>query len=237
MKQFKIQLQKIMPEMIQNHHDFDITATVDGETYTMMYGKILTDNLLYDFFNWAFFYYTNVVTPDTPYNFLKMQMLNFIEEKTPIWTKAFEALLEKYQVGYDFFRHETTNYKNEHKITFGKQIAGSITNYETATEYATVHNNVTTFDTATYRPDTEIEKGINPNDKDITTINGSTNSGESGTETTTDMRNANENDITVTGYNNNLTKAVEEELKMRINNDISDIIIHDIVKRFFMLLA
>lgn len=237
MKQFKIQLQQIIPEMLQNQNDFDITFTIEEDTYTLMYGKILVDTLLYDFFNWSFLYYTDVVTPDTAYNFFRKEILDFIEEKTPIWSKAFEALLEKYHVGYDFFRHETTNYKNEHKITFGKQISGSITNYKTETEYATIHNNVTTFDDNTYRHDTEIEKGINDNDKDKTTINGSTNTGESGIETTTDTRNANENDVTVSGYNNNLTKAVEEELKMRINNDISDIIINDIVKRFFMLLA
>lgn len=237
MKQFKIQIQKIMPEMMQNQNDFDITATIEEDTYTLMYGKILVNTLLYDFFNWSFFYYTDVVSPDTPYNFLKKELFDFIEEKTPIWTKAFEALLEKYHVGYDFFRHETTTYKNEHKITFGKKVSGAITDYETATEYATVHNNITTFDDDTYRADTEIEKGINENDKDKTTINGRTNTNESGTETTTDTRLANDNDVTVSGYNNNLTKAVEEELKMRINNDISDIIIKDIVNRFFMLLA
>lgn len=237
MKQHKIQVQQIIAEMIQSHHDFDITATIDGNEYTLMYGKILTDNLLYDFFNWSFFYYSDVVTPDTPYNFLKVQMLDFIEEKTPIWTKAFEALLEKYNAGYDFFRHEITKYKNEHKITFGKKVAGAVTDYETATEYATVHNNVTTFDDTSYRPDTEVERGISNNDKDKTTVNGRTNTTESGTETTTDTRLGSDNDVTVTGYNNNLTKAVEDEITMRINNDISDIIIKDIVHRFFMLLA
>lgn len=237
MKQFKIQLQRIIPEMLQNQNDFNITTTIDEDTYTLMYGKILVDILLYDFFNWSFFYYTDVVTPDTAYNFFKKELTDYIEEKTPIWTKAFETLLEKYHVGYDFFRHEVTNYKNSHEITYGKKVAGSITDYETATEYATVHNNITTFDDATYRADTEIEKGIGPTDKDKTTISGRTNTTESGTETTTDTRLGKDNDITVEGYNNNMTKAVEEELKMRINNDISDIIINDIVKRFFMLLA
>ena len=237
MKQYKIQIQKIILEMLQNQSDFDITATIDEDTYTLMYGKILVDTLLYDYFNWSFLYYTEVVAPDTPYNFLKKELIDFIEEKTPIWTKAFEALLEKYHVGYDFFRHEITNYKNEHKITFDKKVAGAITDYEASTEYATIHNNITTFDDSNYRPDTEIEKGINENDKDKTTINGRTNTTETGTETTTDTRYGNDNDVTVTGYNNSLTKAVEEELIMRINNDISDIIIKDIVKRFFMLLA
>ena len=237
MKQFKIQLQQIIPEMIQNHSDFDITTTIDNETYTLMYGKILTNNLLYDFFSWSFLYYTEVVTPDTPYNFLKKELLDFIEEKAPIWSKAFEALLEKYHVGYDFFRHEITNYKNEHEISFGKTVDNSIIDYETTTEFAKTENKVTTFDDANYRNDTEIVRGEHNTDKDKTTVNGSTNTTESGTETTTDTRLGTDNDVTVSGYNNNLTKAVEEELKMRINNDISDIIIHDIVKRFFMLLA
>lgn len=223
--------------MIQNHSDFDITTTIDNETYTLMYGKILTNNLIYNFFSWSFLYYTEVVTPDTPYNFLKKELLDFIEEKTPIWSKAFEALLEKYHVGYDFFRHEITNYKNEHKISFGKSIDNSITDYETTTEFAKTENKVTTFDDANYRNDTEIVRGDHNTDKDKTTVNGSTNTTESGTETTTDTRLGADNDITISGYNNNLTKAVEEELKMRINNDMSDIIIHDIVKRFFMLLA
>ena len=223
--------------MIQNHSDFDITTTIDNETYTLMYGKILTNNLLYDFFSWSFLYYTEVVTPDTPYNFLKKELLDFIEEKAPIWSKAFEALLEKYHVGYDFFRHEITNYKNEHEISFGKTVDNSIIDYETTTEFAKTENKVTTFDDANYRNDTEIVRGEHNTDKDKTTVNGSTNTTESGTETTTDTRLGTDNDVTVSGYNNNLTKAVEEELKMRINNDISDIIIHDIVKRFFMLLA
>lgn len=237
MKQFKIQIQQIIPEMIQNQHDFDITTTIAGDSYTLLYGKILSDNLLYDFFNWSFFYYTEVVTPDTAYNFLKKELLDFIEEKTPIWSKAFEALLEKYHVGYDFFRHEVTNYKNEHEISFGKEVDNSITNYETTTEFAKTENKITTFDDTAYRNDSEIIRGDHNTDKDKTTINGSTNTTESGTETTTDTRDGKDNDVTVTGYNNSMTKAVEKELKMRINNDISDIIIKDIVNRFFMLLA
>ena len=237
MKQFKIQLQQIMPELLQNQNDFNITTTIEEDTYTLMYGKILVDTLLYDYFNWAFFYYTDVVTPDTAYNFFKKEYLDFIEEKTPIWSKAFEALLEKYHVGYDFFRHEVTNYKNSHEITFGKSIDNSITDYVTTTEFAKTENKITTFDDTTYRNDTETIRGDHNTDKDKTTINGITNSTESGTETTTDTRIGKDNDVTVEGYNNNMSKAVEEELKMRINNDISDIIIADIVKRFFMLLA
>jgi hypothetical protein len=223
--------------MLQNQNDFNITVTIDEDTYTLMYGKILVDTLLYDYFNWSFLYYTDVVTPDTAYNFFKKELTDYIDEKTPIWTKAFEALLEKYHVGYDFFRHEITNYKNEHEISFGKAIDNSVTDYETTTEFAKTENKVSTFDDATYRNDTEIIRGDHNTDKDKTTVNGSTNTTESGTETTTDTRLGKDNDVTVEGYNNNMTKAVEEELKMRINNDISDIIIHDIVKRFFMLLA
>lgn len=237
MKQFKIQIQKIMPEMLQNQSDFDITTTIEEDTYTLMYGKILVDNLLYDFFNWSFLYYTDIVAPDTPYNFLKKELLDFIEEKTPIWTKAFEALLEKYNVGYDFFRHEVTNYKNQHSTLFGKKIAGAISDYETTTEFAKTENKITTFDDDTYRNEAETVRGDHNTDKDKTTINGRTNTTESGSETTTDTRLGKDNDVTVSGYNNNMTKAVEEELKMRINNDISDIIIKDIVNRFFMLLA
>ena len=150
------------------------------------------------------------------------------------FNRIYAALMQNYDPTGDYSRHETTAYKLTHEVEYGKTATNTTTDLESKTEYnSTVGDDLKTYDSVSVSD----ARSQSKTGDDTTTINGTTETELSGTDTTTDTRLAADNIKDIVGNNNSPQSAINDEIMLRLHSDFTDIVLKGFADKYLFLLA
>lgn len=212
--------------------DFDVHVTVNGSSILAISNSVFRQNLELIYNSWSTFVKGDTIQEQ--YSYLISTFALFTQENSHSFNRIYSSLYEQYNPVNDYKKTETTAFKNERTVDNGKTSTTTATNYESKTTYnSTVEDDTTTFDSTTLRPATKTTRGGD----DTNTLNGELETVLSGTDTITDERLAADNIKTIEGYNQSPQEAIENEIRLRIYNDFTDIVVNEFARRYLFLLA
>lgn len=218
-------------ETTSQTNDLHVTASVDNQTVEILSTNDVRFYLSEHYYEWSIF--NTGSTKQEKYDNFKFVFQNFVSEMQASIDCIYNALIKEYDPTGDYSRHETTAYKNTHEIEYGKTATNTATDYESKTEYnSTVADDIKTYD-GTQVGDAQ---STSKTGDDTTTINGTMETSITGTDTITDTRLAADNIHDVVGNNNAPQQSIIDEINLRIENDITDIVMEQFVKKFLFLL-
>lgn len=218
-------------ETASQTNDLQVMASVEGQSVEILSTSDVRFYLFEHYYEWSLF--TTGTTKQEKYEHFKFVFQNFISELQASIDCIYNALIKEYDPTGDYSRHETTAYKNTHEIKYGKTATNTATDYESKTEYnSTVADDIKTYD-GTQVGDAQ---STSKTGDDTTTINGTMETSITGTDTITDTRHASDNTHDVVGNNNAPQQSIIDEINLRIENDITDIIMGQFVRKFLFLL-
>lgn len=218
-------------ETTSQTNDLHVTASVDNQTVEILSTNDVRFYLSEHYYEWSIF--NTGTTKQEKYDNFKYVFQNFVSEMQASIDCIYNALIKEYDPTGDYSRHETTAYKNTHEIEYGKTATNTATDYESKTEYnSTVADDIKTYD-GTQVGDAQ---STSKTGDDTTTINGTMETSITGTDTITDTRLAADNIHDVVGNNNAPQQSIIDEINLRIENDITDIVMEQFVKKFLFLL-
>lgn len=218
-------------ETASQPNDLHVTATVEGQSVEILSTNDVRFYLFEHYYEWSVF--TTGTTKQEKYEHFKFVFQNFISEMQASIDCIYGALIKEYDPTGDYSRHETTAYKNTHEIEYGKTATNTATDYESKTEYnSTVADDIKTYDSVQVGDAHSMSKSGD----DTTTINGTMETAITGTDTITDTRLAADNVRDVVGNNNAPQQSIIDEISLRIENDITDIVMNQFAKKFLFLL-
>lgn len=213
-------------------NDFDVYVTYNGESVVVIGTADIIHELDYQYNDWRM--YTRGTTLLGEYTYLQYCFNEYKKAMQNNLDRIYAALRQAYDPTGDYSRHETTAYKLTHEVEYGKTATNTTTDLESKTEYnSTVGDDIKTYDTVSVAD----AKSQSKTGNDTTTINGTTETELSGTDTTTDTRLAADNIKDIVGNNNSPQSAINDEIMLRINNDFTDIVIKGFADKYLFLLA
>lgn len=230
----RLQISKMMSDLLDyseiGEHDFDITATYNGSTVIVVESD---DTLFYlenHFNEWRML--TKGDTLVEEYNYLKLCFTEYLTEMQNSIDRIYAALMSDYDPTSDYIRHEQQSYKNTHSNMYSKAAVNETIDLESKTEYnSTVADDIKTYDSVTVQD----ARSQSKSGDDTTTLNGKQATTSSGTDTTTDIRLKSDNERDVTGNNTSPQEMIQREINLRMQHDISDIIIGGFADKYLFL--
>lgn len=232
----RLQISKMMSDLLDyseiGEHDFDITATYNGNTVTVVESDDTVFFLENHYNEWRML--TKGDTLAEEYNYLKLCFTEYMTEMQNSINRIYAALMSDYDPTADYIRHEQQSYKNTHSNMYSKAAVNETIDLESKTEYnSTVGDDIKTYDSVAVQD----ARSQSKSGDDTTTLNGKQATTSSGTDTTTDIRLKSDNERDVTGNNTSPQEMIQREINLRMQHDISDIIIGGFADKYLFLCA
>lgn len=213
-------------------NDFDTYVTTENGDIVVIASADVLHYLWEHYYEWSMF--TKGDTIEARYTWLRYCYNEYKKEMQSSFDRIWAALTKTYDPTGDYSRHETTAYKLTHEVEYGKTATNTTTDLESKTEYnSTVGDDIKTYDTVSVSD----ARSQSKTGDDTTTINGTTETELSGTDTTTDTRLAADNIKDIVGNNNSPQQAINDEIMLRIHNDFTDIVLKGFADKYLFLLA
>lgn len=213
-------------------HDFDVYVNYNGADTVVLATSDVVHHLDYTYNEWRMF--TRGTTLAGEYTYLVYCFGEYCKDMRNSLNRIYAALVKDYDPTGDYSRHETTAYKNEHTIDYGKTATNTANDYQSQTVYnSTVADDIKTYDSVTVQDAQSTSKSGD----DTTTISGSMETALTGTDTITDERLPADNIRDVVGNNNSPQKAINDEISLRIKNDLMDIVVNGFADKYLFLSA
>lgn len=213
-------------------NDFDTYVSISGVDTVVIASADVLHYFWEHYYEWSLF--TKGDTIQAKYSWLKYCYNEYCKEMRNSFNRIYAALTQDYDPTGDYSRHETTAYKLTHEVEYGKTATNTTTDLESKTEYnSTVGDDIKTYDTVSVSD----ARSQSKTGDDTTTINGTTETELSGTDTTTDTRLAADNIKDIVGNNNSPQSAINDEIMLRIHNDFTDIVLQGFADKYLFLLA
>ena len=212
--------------------DFDVYVTINGTDTVVIANADVRHHLWEHYYEWSIFTKSDTITGK--YSDLVYAFGEYCKSMRNSFNRIYAALTQDYDPTGDYSRHETTAYKLTHEVEYGKTATNTTTDLESKTEYnSTVGDDIKTYDSVSVSD----ARSQSKTGDDTTTINGTTETELSGTDTTTDTRLAADNIKDIVGNNNSPQSAINDEIALRINHDFTDIVMGGFADKYLFLLA
>ena len=232
----RLKISKMMSDLLDyseiGEHDFDITATYNGSTVPVVESDDTVFYLENHFNEWRML--TKGDTLADEYNYLKLCFTEYLIEMQNSIDRIYAALMSDYDPTCDYIRHEQQSYKNTHSNMYSKAAVNETIDLKSKTEYnSTIGDDIKTYDSVAVQD----ARSQSKTGDDTTTLNGKQATTSSGTDTTTDIRLKSDNERDVTGNNTSPQEMIQREINLRMQHDISDIIIGGFADKYLFLCA
>lgn len=216
----------------QSEHDLQYQVTHEGQTVTVVTDAEVRSQLYHKYYEWRVFSIDGTLTEKYADFLLKWHA--YYNDTSYNYTRLYDALIAVYDPTADYTRHEQESYKNTHEVEYGKTATNTTTDLESKTEYnSTVGDDIKTYDSISVSD----ARSQSKTGDDTTTINGTTETALTGTDTTTDTRYKNDNQRDVYGSNTSAQSLIAEEIKLRLTDDMADIVVDHFARRYLFLLT
>lgn len=225
-----VMIQQIADSLMQNESFFNITVN-DNEIFS---GNDLITELLGSYHSW-YFLFVKVGSFTEPLQWFKQLWLSYKNKNIDNWARAAEAYALEYNPLQNYSREIQTGYKNTKTLQHGKISTSTTTNMTSETEYdSDTTDDTTTFETpVSYRDAMKSTHG----GKDTTTVNGTIEVADTGTDTITDTRLKTDNTVTENGRSGlSMPDEVRKEIELRLADDLSDEIINGFINKHLFLM-
>lgn len=215
-----------------SEHDFDTTVSVNGTDTVVIANADVRHYLWEHYYEWSMFARGDSL--NARYTWLAYCYGEYCKDMRNSFNRIYAALTQQYDPTGDYSRHETTAYKLTHEVEYGKTATNTTTDLESKTEYnSTVGDDLKTYDIVSVSD----ARSQSKTGDDTTTINGTTETELSGTDTTTDTRLAADNIKDIVGNNNSPQAAINDEIMLRLHSDFTDIVLKGFADKYLFLLA
>lgn len=213
-------------------HDFDTYVTYGSSDTVVIASADVLHYLWEHYYEWSMF--TKGDDLNAQYTWLVYCYGQYCADMRNSFDRIYAALMQDYDPTGDYSRHETTAYKLTHANMYSKSAINTTTDLESKTEYnSTVSDDLKTYDKVSVSD----ARSQSKTGDDTTTINGTTGTVQTGTDTTTDTRLAADNIKDIVGNNNSPQAAINDEIMLRIHNDFTDIVLKGFADKYLFLLA
>lgn len=225
-----VMIQQIAESLLLNESFFNIN--IEGDE--IFSGNDLITELLGSYHSW-YFLFVKVGAFTEPLQWFKQLWLSYKNKNIDNWIKAAEAYSLEYNPLQNYSREIETSYKNTRSLLHGKTTTSTTTDMTSETEYdSNTTDGVTTYETpVSLRNAVKSEHG----GKDTTTINGTVEVANTGTDTVTDTRLKADNKVTENGRNGlSMSDEIRKEIELRLSDDLTDEIINGFINKHLFLL-
>lgn len=157
------------------------------------------------------------------------QWSRFISSRLPEFSRIYAATAAEYSVLDDYAetRHETLTHGHNAATEYGHTVGNSGTRQRDMEYDSTMQHDITTFDSAAYRADTQdVHTGT-----DTSTTTDDLTTAHSGTDTTRHTG-KDQTDTTVSGYKSGPADRIRQEVDLRSELNICDMIIDSFARRY-----
>lgn len=205
----------IATELINNATQFSVS--IDG--VEVLDGEFFISDLISHLWDFSFFYIDDGAV--NPYNGFLQLWLMFVGKNEDVLKGIYNDTLIAYDPLTTYTREITTAYKNTRDLLHGKTETTTPATTNTTTYGSKKQSDVTTFDSAAYRDDLQVENS----GSDTVSTSGTITNVNTGTDTTTDTRLANDNKVTEKGRNDGrLSDDLAADINYKIKSDFTDIV-------------
>lgn len=235
-----------LTNIIPGQNDFDVNVKDGNDTILVIAGNDFLQYLSLRYYEWSFF--SQGDTKLEWYASLKSQFDLYMKEQGDALSDIYEALTTEYDPISDYSRNVKKKFKNSRTVDntpftpdgsstaiTGKSVTTSYDNYQKEISYGKKDEvKVATFESATVdKPLTE--SGLSNSDSE--TYRGSMTVTQGGMERITDVGLEADNQTSIVGTNTSPSTNIEEEIKLRLKYDFTDIVLNDFATRYLFLLA
>lgn len=206
-----------------------MTLTADDKSVTYAGSDIAAE--LLDRYGQRSVHYASALYADAAAAFFA-QWSRFISARLPEFSKIYAATAAEYSVldDYSETRQEILTHGHSAATEHGHTITNSGTRTREMEYDSTMQRDITTFDSAAYRADTQdVHTGT-----DTSTTTDDLTTGHSGTDTTRHTG-KDQTDTTVSGYKSAPADRIQQEVDLRSELDICDMIIDSFARRYLFM--
>ena len=227
-----VMLKTIAAELLQNEAYFNIK---DDDDNNIFYGKDFVTDLIELYYDWFFESWSGIGVYNTPFDWFKKIWDSYKSRNLDNWKKAASAYNIIYNPLDNYSREIETSYKNTRDLRHGKTTTSTTTDMTSETEY----NSDTTDGVTTYETPVNLRNAVKSEHggKDTTTINGTVEVVNTGTDTVTDTRLKADNKVSESGRNGlSMPDEIKKEIELRFTDDLADEIIKGFITKYLFLL-
>lgn len=219
----------LQTQILSQSQSLSVTLTADDHSVTYAGSDIAAE--LLDRYGQRCVHYAQALYADAAAAFFA-QWSRFISARLPEFSRIYSATAAEYSVLDDYAetRQEILTHGHSAATEHGHTVANSGTRTREMEYDSTMQHDITTFDSIAYRADTQdVHTGT-----DTSTTTDDLTTEHSGTDTTRHTG-KDQTDTTVSGYKSAPTDRIRQEVDLRSELDICDMIIDSFARRYLFM--
>lgn len=219
----------LQSQILAQSQTLTVTLTADDQSVTYQGSDIAAE--LLDRYSQRSVHYAQALYADAAAAFFA-QWSRFISARLPEFSRIYAATAAEYSVldDYSETRQETMTHGHSAATEHGHSVSNSGTRTREMEYDSTMQHDITTFDSTAYRADTQdVHTGT-----DTSTTTDDLSTVHSGTDTTRHSG-QDKTDTTVSGYKSAPADRIRQEVDLRSELDICDMIIDSFARRYLFM--